>query len=172
MAYFLKKSKLKKGLYLQIYESFYNPQKGQTAHRSYKAIGYENELKEKGIEDPIAYYQQEVDRLNTERKSRRTQEKKKQIGEETPEKYLGYFPLKSINDQLGVKKYMDLMQTATDSRTTPSISSAPTPTRMHAPSRLTSLTPFSQRLSKKSRSSSGRATRHRCQPTSNGSMAS
>ena len=114
MAYFLKKSKLKKGLYLQIYESFYNPQKGQTAHRSYKAIGYENELKEKGIEDPIAYYQQEVDRLNTERKSRRTQEKQKQIGEETPEKYLGYFPLKSINEPLGVKKYMDLMQTATD----------------------------------------------------------
>ena len=73
MAYFLKKSKLKKGLYLQIYESFYNPQKGQTAHRSYKAIGYENDLKEKGIEDPIAYYQHEVDRLNSERKSRRAQ---------------------------------------------------------------------------------------------------
>ena len=114
MAYFLKKSKLKKGLYLQIYESFYNPQKGQTAHRSYKAIGYENELKEKGIENPIAYYQLEVDRLNSERKSKRSQEKQKQIGEETPEKYLGYFPLKSINEQLGVKKYMDLMQTATD----------------------------------------------------------
>ena len=101
MAYFLKKSRLKKGLYLQIYESFYNPQKGQTAHRSYKAIGYENELKEKGIEDPIAYYQLEVDRLNSERKSKRSQEKQKQIGEETPEKYLGYFPLKSINEQLG-----------------------------------------------------------------------
>ena len=114
MAYFLKKSKLKKGLYLQIYESFYNPQKGQTAHRSYKAIGYENDLKEKGIEDPIAYYQHEVDRLNSERKSRRAQEKQKQIGEESPEKHLGYFPLKSINEQLGVKKYMDIMQTATD----------------------------------------------------------
>ena len=28
MAYFLKKSKLKKGIYLQIYESFYDPQRG------------------------------------------------------------------------------------------------------------------------------------------------
>ena len=111
MAYFLKKSKLKKSLYLQIYESFYNPQKGQTAHRSYKALGYENELKEKGIEDPIAYYKHEVDRLNSERKSRRSQEKQKLIGEESPEKYLGYFPLKSINEQLGVKKFIDLMQT-------------------------------------------------------------
>jgi len=27
MAYFLKKSKLKRGTYLQIYESFYNPEK-------------------------------------------------------------------------------------------------------------------------------------------------
>ena len=40
MAYFLKKSKLKKGIYLQIYESFYDPQRGHTAHKSYKALGY------------------------------------------------------------------------------------------------------------------------------------
>ena len=40
------------------------------------------------------------------------QEKNKQISdEETPEKLLGYFPVKSINDSLGVKKYIDLMQT-------------------------------------------------------------
>ena len=52
MAYFLKKSNLKKGTYLQIYESFYDPLKKQTAHRSYKAIGYVNELIDNGIEDP------------------------------------------------------------------------------------------------------------------------
>ena len=34
MAYFLKKSNLKKGIYLQIYESFYDSAKKQTAHRS------------------------------------------------------------------------------------------------------------------------------------------
>jgi hypothetical protein len=32
MAYFLKQSNLKKGAYLQIYESFYNREKKQTAH--------------------------------------------------------------------------------------------------------------------------------------------
>lgn len=32
MAYFLKKTNLKKGLYLQIYESFYDPVKKNTAH--------------------------------------------------------------------------------------------------------------------------------------------
>ena len=38
MAYFLKKSNLNKGTYLQIYESFYDPRKKNTAHRSYKAL--------------------------------------------------------------------------------------------------------------------------------------
>ena len=39
MAYFLKKSTNKKGLYLQIYESFYDPARRQTAHRSVEALG-------------------------------------------------------------------------------------------------------------------------------------
>ena len=56
MAYFLKKSNLKKGIYLQIYESFYDSAKKQTAHRSHEAIGYVNELMKNGIEDPIAFY--------------------------------------------------------------------------------------------------------------------
>ena len=40
MAFFLKKSKLKKGVYLQIYESFYHPEKKETAHKSHMALGY------------------------------------------------------------------------------------------------------------------------------------
>ena len=64
MAYFLKKSNLKKGTYLQIYESFYDPRKKNTAHRSYKALGYVHELQEKGIEDPVAFFKDEVARLN------------------------------------------------------------------------------------------------------------
>ena len=37
MAYFFKKSNIKKGTYLQIYESYYDPEKKGTAHRSYRA---------------------------------------------------------------------------------------------------------------------------------------
>ncbi len=112
MAYFLKKSKLKKGIYLQIYESFYDPERGHTAHKSYKALGYADDLIIKGIGDPIAFYKQEVSELNRQRNEALKQEKNKQISEdETPEKMLGYFPIKSINDSLGVKKYIDLMQT-------------------------------------------------------------
>ena len=36
MAYFLKKTNNKKGTYLQIYSSFYDPQRGHTAHKAYK----------------------------------------------------------------------------------------------------------------------------------------
>ena len=42
--------------------------------------------------------------------------KARQISDDSPEKLIGYFPLKNINDQLSVKKYIDLMQTATDFR--------------------------------------------------------
>jgi len=110
MAYFLKQSKLKKGTYLQIYESFYDPERKGGAHRSYKALGYVNDLIASGIEDPIAFYKTEVQKMNLEHKNAKYREKAKQISEETPEKFLGYFPLKNINDNLGVKKYLDLMQ--------------------------------------------------------------
>ena len=114
MAYFLKKSNLKKGVYLQIYESFYDAERKQTAHRSYKALGYVNELKDKGIEDPVSYYKAEVENLNRARKDQMHKEKQRQIAEESPERYLGYFPLKNLNDKLGVKKYINWMQTAVD----------------------------------------------------------
>ena len=116
MAYFLKKSNYKKGTYLQIYESFYDPERKGGAHRSYKALGYVHELQAKGIEDPISYYKEEVLKLNQQRNAARAIEKTKQISEDSPEKRIGYFPLKNINDKLSVKKYLDLMQTATDFR--------------------------------------------------------
>lgn len=116
MAYFLKKSNYKKGTYLQIYESFYDPERKGGAHRSYKALGYVHELQAKGIDDPIAFYQEEVLKLNLELKAAKNAGKARQISDDSPEKLIGYFPLKCINDRLSVKKYIDLMQTATDFR--------------------------------------------------------
>ena len=113
MAYFLKKTNNKKGIYLQIYESFYDPERGHTAHRSYKPIGYVHELIESGIDDPVSFFQEEVLMLNQKRNEEKNAAKEKQISEETPEKLLGYFPLKNINDGLGVKNYIDLMQSVT-----------------------------------------------------------
>lgn len=116
MSYFLKKTNNKKGTYLQIYESYYDPERKGGAHRSYKPIGYVHELQQKGIDDPFAFYSEEVQRLNQEQRLNKQKEKERQIGEESPEKLLGYFPLKNINDSLHCKKYIDFMQSATDFR--------------------------------------------------------
>ena len=116
MAYFLKKTNNKKGTYLQIYESYYDPERKGGAHRSYKPIGYIHELVEKGIDDPVSYFQAEVDELNIQHNEKKAAEKAKTISDESPEKFLGYFPLKSLNDALRTKQYIDLMQTATDYR--------------------------------------------------------
>ena len=116
MAYFLKKSNYKKGTYLQIYESFYDPERKGGAHRSYKALGYVHELQANGIDDPIAFYKEEVLKLNQELKAAKDAKKVRQISDVSPEKLIGYFPMKNINDKLSVKKYIDLMQTATDFR--------------------------------------------------------
>ncbi len=116
MAYFLKKTNNKKGTYLQIYESYYDPERKGGAHRSHKPIGYVHELIEGGIADPVAHYKLEADKLNRELSARRASERQRRISDESPEKLLGYFPLKNINDSLGVKKYLDLMQSVADYR--------------------------------------------------------
>lgn len=114
MAYFLKKTKTKNDIYLQIYESFYDPERKGSAHRSYRPVGYVNKLIASGIEDPISYFQQEVDSLNQKFSADKALARQRKISDVSPEKLLGYFPLKNINDSLSVKKYIDLMQTATD----------------------------------------------------------
>lgn len=114
MAYFLKKTKKKKGIYLQIYEGVYDPVIGNAVQRSHRALGYLHELQEGGIEDPVEHFQREVDQLNAMDRARRDADRVREVGERTPERHLGYFPLKAINDNLKVKGYLDLMQSPFD----------------------------------------------------------
>lgn len=79
MAYFLKKTINKKGTYLQVYSSFYDPERGHTAHKSYKPIGYVHELQAKGIDDPVSFYKEEVIRLNQEAKAEKNKKNKTNI---------------------------------------------------------------------------------------------
>jgi len=116
MSYFLKKTKNKKGTYLQIYESYYDPERKCGAHRSYKPVGYVHELIDKGIDDPVSFYSDEIKKLNSEYKENKRKNKVRQISEESPEKLLGYFPVKNLNDSLGTKKYLNLLQAATGFR--------------------------------------------------------
>ena len=110
MAYYLKKTKMKGRTYLSIDESFYSHQKKGTAHRVYKSLSSVETLRKKGIEDPIAFYQAEVDRLNAERKEAGVPK----ISEVSPSLYVGYFPLKSIMEKLKIKHYVDYFKLTTD----------------------------------------------------------
>ncbi|MCD8317292.1 MAG: hypothetical protein LUB61_07840 [Eggerthellaceae bacterium] len=58
------------------------------------------DLKAKGIKDPIACYQEEVKELNAKRKAESDMEKVRHIGDTSPELRLGYFTAKAVNDKL------------------------------------------------------------------------
>lgn len=110
MAYFLKKATLKGRTYLSICQSFYQASKKGTAHKTYKSLGSVETWKEKGISDPISYFQQEVDSLNQQRKA----EGVRKISDVSPNRFLGYFPLKSIMDKLCIKHYVDYFKLTND----------------------------------------------------------
>lgn len=111
MAFFLKKATLKNRTYLSIVESFYSHKKKGTAHKTYKSLGSVETLMENGMDDPIAFYQKEVDKLNEDRKK---QVDILKISELSPVRYLGYFPIKAIMNRLNIVKYIDLYKLSTD----------------------------------------------------------
>ena len=67
MAYFLRIHTRKRGKYLQIDESFRNKEKKRTDHKSFKCLGYLDDIKASGIEDPISYYKDYVRKLNEDK---------------------------------------------------------------------------------------------------------
>jgi hypothetical protein len=110
MAYFLKKTRNKKGLYLQVYESHWDPGRGHTVNRSVRAIGYERELRESGIDDPVAHFRAEVDAMNAERRAAREAGRAREISEEPAERHLGHFAIKAVDDALGVAEDLAWLQ--------------------------------------------------------------
>lgn len=112
LAYFLKKSKQQNRTYLAIYESFYSPDVNGTKHKCIKSLGNIETLINNGIEDPIAFFQNEVDQLNQKRKLEMANKKinQKLISDVSPEKLLGYFPLANILNSLDVQTHFDFMQ--------------------------------------------------------------
>ena len=110
MRYTLKKTNLKKGLYLQIYKGEYDPATKNNRNTSYKALCYLDELVASGIENPIEYFQKEVDELNASARLEKESRKCQKVSDRSPIVNAGYFPLKKILDSYGLKNYMDLYQ--------------------------------------------------------------
>jgi len=109
MIYFLKKSTpSKKGLYLQIYTNFYDPKTKKKNTKSYKSLGYVSDLIAKGIEDPIAYYSEEVKRMNKEL----VESKDIQITDSSASKYAGHFLIKAMFDYLDMDKTLNIISSS------------------------------------------------------------
>ena len=56
MGYFLRQDKKKNGIYLQMYETYWNPEIKQARTRYVKSFGYVEELKSNGIPDPVSHF--------------------------------------------------------------------------------------------------------------------
>ncbi|MFQ7355399.1 MAG: hypothetical protein ACLROG_12040 [Coprococcus phoceensis] len=107
MAYFLKKTNNKKGTYLQIYESYYNPERKTGAHRSYKPIGYVHELQAKGIEDPISFIKRKFkikSGISEKKAGRKSPLNIGGVTRKTPR----IFPIKNLCDSFGCKNTLTL----------------------------------------------------------------
>lgn len=105
MRYFLKKTTpSRKGMYLQIYRTNYVPRKGNQ-NKSYKALGCVDELKAKGIEDPIEYAKGLINELNGQHKLLM----EKQIGDASTSKNAGYFLAKAMFDALDMDRDLNIV---------------------------------------------------------------
>ena len=104
MRYFLKKSAIKKGLYLQIYESHYISGKGNR-NRSYQKLGYLDDLIASGIKDPISHFQRIVDELN----AKLVESDDVEIGTVSVHKNVGYFLLKAMLNELDLDDHIQKM---------------------------------------------------------------
>ncbi|RRF96756.1 MAG: hypothetical protein DUD39_15305 [Coriobacteriaceae bacterium] len=76
-----------------------------------KALGYEDELKEKGIEDPVSHFRAEVARMNAERKAGMERERVREISDVPAARHLGHFALKAEDTALVAAGDMALLQT-------------------------------------------------------------
>lgn len=104
MRYFVKKSHpSKKGLYLQIYRTNYVPGLGNR-NKSYKVVGYFDDLINQGIKDPLKYAQDIADSLNQNSNSKIV----KQIGDVSSNRNLGYFLIKAMIDKLNIDKLLNI----------------------------------------------------------------
>ena len=67
MAYFLRKEKKKNGIYLQMYESYWDKEKKQPRSRNIESFGYVENLISEEMPDPIAFYSDYVKAKNISR---------------------------------------------------------------------------------------------------------
>ena len=109
MAYYLRQDKKKKGLYLQMYESFWDKEKKQPRSRNIESFGYVSELISDEIPDPVSYYQKYVAEKNREHAASVADEPRPRVFATQLEKNIGYFLVDSLLSELNVKETVDIL---------------------------------------------------------------
>lgn len=109
MAYYLRKEKKKKGVYLQMYESYWDKEKKQPRSKSIMAFGYVDNLISGEMPDPVAYYTEYVKQKNAERETSLLEETRPRAFCSPVEINAGHFLLSSLLDELGVKETIDIL---------------------------------------------------------------
>lgn len=109
MAYFLRQDKKKKGIYLQMYESYWDKDRKQPRTRNIESFGYVKDLISDGMPDPVAYYKDYVKKKNADHKAACADETRPRAFSSTPEKNTGHFLVHALLNELGVKDTIDIL---------------------------------------------------------------
>jgi len=109
MAYFLRQEKKKKGIYLQMYESYWDKSKKQPRSKNIESFGYVEDLIASGIEDPIHHFKSYVETKNKEHAASVSDETRPRAFNKPIELNAGYFLLKSLLKELNVKDTIDIL---------------------------------------------------------------
>ena len=109
MAYFLRQEKKKKGLYLQMYDSYWDKDLKQSRTKNVMAFGYVEDLISDEIPDPVAYYKEFVKQKNEERSAVFAEETRPRAFTAPVEYNLGHFLLHTLLEELNVREVIDIL---------------------------------------------------------------
>ena len=109
MAYFLRKEKKKNGIYLQMYESYWDKEKKQPRSRNIESFGYVENLISAEMPDPIAFYSDYVKTKNISRANALAEETRPRAFSAALEKNIGHFLLHCLITELNVKETIDIL---------------------------------------------------------------
>ena len=109
MAYYLRQDKKKKGIYLQMYETYWDKEKKQPRSKNVESFGYVSELVSDEIPDPITFYKEYVKKKNNERAASVADETRPRAFAAQLEKNIGFFLVSSLLSELNVKETIDIL---------------------------------------------------------------
>ena len=109
MAYFLRQENKKKGLYLQMYDSYWDKDLKQSRTKNVMAFGYVDELISDQIPDPVAYYKAYVKKKEEERLAFLAEETRPRAFDAPTEMYAGHFLVHTLLTELNVKETIDIL---------------------------------------------------------------